>query len=167
MSDIVIRKATKQRIPELSRQMCYSFRAAYKGVMDEEHLTTLDDDYWEGVLSRALDEGSSCLLAKYKRRIVGSAVYGKPRIDAQPGEAELYSIYLLPEYTGHGTGRILYQAVEADLLEQGYTGCVLEVLSQNDGAIRFYNSLGFEQQRLYYVQEGERQLECMLMGKSL
>lgn len=54
---------------------------------------------------------------------------------------EIYSIYLLPYYTGRGIGKELME------IASGWVGCdkelMLEVVSYNDAAMRFYESLGF------------------------
>ncbi len=54
---------------------------------------------------------------------------------------EIYSIYLLPEYTGRGIGKKLMEVAS------GWVGAdkdlMLEVVPYNEAAIRFYESLGF------------------------
>ena len=50
---------------------------------------------------------------------------------------------------------------------QGFRMCVLEVLSTNVRAIRFYEAHGFEKIRSFMVEENGMNLTCDLMKKMI
>jgi GNAT superfamily N-acetyltransferase len=50
-----------------------------------------------------------------------------------------------PEYRGKGLGHKLYQAFENWILEQGAVGVCLGVVEENDKALAFWGSLGFQE----------------------
>lgn len=62
---------------------------------------------------------------------------------------------------GHG----LYAAVEREMRAQGFTGCVLEALSGNTGAVRFYAAHGFKPAGAFAVEENGMRLACVRMRK--
>jgi len=59
------------------------------------------------------------------------------------GEAELLRIATRPEARRRGIARALLRAGLRDLEREGINVCHLEVASNNDAAICFYNELGF------------------------
>lgn len=57
--------------------------------------------------------------------------------------ARLYSIAVRPDLTGRGVGRQMLTACERIVREQGRTVFRLEVRSDNEAAIRFYDAAGY------------------------
>jgi ribosomal protein S18 acetylase RimI-like enzyme len=57
---------------------------------------------------------------------------------------ELMGLYVDPQTWGRGIGSRLYEAFEAKWLATGSAAAVLEVWSENDRAIRFYTSRGWQ-----------------------
>ncbi len=60
-----------------------------------------------------------------------------------PADCLLFSMWVAPDARGRGTGRALVHAVEDWAREWGAKRVVLWVISGNDGALRFYESIGF------------------------
>lgn len=166
MKTVIYRKLRESELAEASRQLTASYCAAYRGLMDEAYLISLQEDHWVEILQASMERGDICLVAEDSVAIVGAAVCGRSEECGDQDCAELYAIYLLPEYTGHGAGHRLYSEIEARMRAQGFQSCVLEVLSSNTRAIRFYVSHGFVKIRSFTVEENGMTLACDLMKKT-
>lgn len=166
MRTVIYRQLRESEQAEASRQLTASYRAAYRGLMDEAYLTSLQEDHWVEILQASMERGDICLVAVDGDTIVGAAVCGRSEVRGDQDCAELYAIYLLPEYTEHGAGHGFYCAIEARMRAQGFRSCVLEVLSSNARAIRFYEAHGFEKICSFMVEENGMNLSCDLMQKA-
>lgn len=61
-----------------------------------------------------------------------------------PGVAELKRMYVAPSARGHGVGRALVAAVEAEAVRLGATRVVLETGDLQVAAMALYRAVGFE-----------------------
>ena len=99
--------------------------------------------------------------------IVGYASYGPERdVDGTPGPfpagpgspqaciAELYALYVAPDWWSTGTGRALMDRVLAEVRAEGYPRIVLWVLAENARARRFYERCGFRLSGATHVLHG-------------
>jgi len=77
--------------------------------------------------------------------------------------SELYAIYILKEYQGHGLGRRLTLALAEDLLRAGIYSMMLWVLIENP-ACYFYEALGGLPIRTGHVEIGGQVLEELAYG---
>lgn len=77
---------------------------------------------------------------------VGFAVYF-PRFSTASGQTGLYleDLYVEPQWRGRGIGRGLFAHVARLAAARGGGSLTWSVLNWNEGAIRFYRSLGAEQ----------------------
>ncbi|MER8866015.1 GNAT family N-acetyltransferase [Mesorhizobium sp. M0751] len=82
-----------------------------------------------------------------------------PALAAYPSHGH---IDLLPQARGKGIGRRAMAFLEQRLAASGSTGIHLEVMPQNDGALKFYKAIGFE-----VVQDPEPVKRCVYVGKRL
>jgi GNAT superfamily N-acetyltransferase len=111
---------------------------------------------------------SPTLVAEVDGEIVGFVGVGPSR--DEPGEGELYAIYLDPAHFGTGVGRALMQAAVGRLRELGYAEATLWVLDGNVRAERFYRLAGwrrddvFRTERFGDVPVGEVRYRLQLSG---
>jgi ribosomal protein S18 acetylase RimI-like enzyme len=63
---------------------------------------------------------------------------------ANPRQADLYQMWVAPEYRGLGAGRLLLEAVIAWARSQGAACLDLGVTCRDSSAMRLYQSAGFE-----------------------
>ena len=142
---MVISHAAREDIYDAVALVIEAWRWAYKGILAPEHLDSLSvEERYEKWLAD-FDEGqNSLLLLREEGELLGICKYGPVRIEGYPGAGEIYAIYLREAAAGKGYGHALFTRVEEDLLSQGCTGVVLDVLSANDRAIRFYRAHGYE-----------------------
>lgn len=156
------------RIPEfseldkVSEQIHNSYTYAYQGLMDEDYLSSLNTNHWVPILQECMDNGDSCLVAEVDGKIVGSTVFSVIN-NEKTIYAEWHASYLLPQYIGQGIGHLFYQRIEKEMRAKGSEFCILEVLSSNMRAIRFYQSHGFVKTESFVVEENGMTLSCEKM----
>jgi GNAT superfamily N-acetyltransferase len=75
---------------------------------------------------------------------VGFVFIGPERVDGEATDrGQVYALYMLPASQGHGYGRALLEAGEAELLRRGHRHAVLWVLRHNDRSRAFYERCGW------------------------
>ena len=90
------------------------------------------------------DPAHLVLVAEEDGRVVGFASSGATRDDGEPPRTgELYTIYVLPERWGTGSGRDLMRAAVGRLRGRGFERALLWVLEDNPRARRFYERAGW------------------------
>jgi len=127
------------------------------GALGEVHVTTWRSAY-AGLLPQALLDGLSAQASAARwrgllpcspplvalvavdpaDRPTGFAFAGPYRDDADPGTAELYSLYVHPDHAGTGAGTALLQQTRNHLQTAGFTRARLWVLTTNQHARGFY-----------------------------
>jgi ribosomal protein S18 acetylase RimI-like enzyme len=127
-----------------------SWQAAYAGIVPDEELARLSVDQreqsWTQILSK--DERQTFVLANGDF-VVGWSGFGSARDkDCDPAQvAELYGIYLLPEYWTMGYGKRLYRATETRISQNLVESVVLWVFKKNTRARSFYEAIGYRLER--------------------
>lgn len=116
-----------------------SWQEAYQGIVSRNYLDSLTREKCEAIAFRYKE---NILIAKDGERVIGFAGYGAYRNDELENTGEIYAIYLLAEYHGHGIGRRLMQAALEKLKK--YPRTALWVLKDNTKAISFYERCGFK-----------------------
>lgn len=78
--------------------------------------------------------------------------------------ARLYSLAVHPVFQQHGVARALYAQASKALKNKGINKLSLELRPSNTPALKFYQSLGFEQKtiRPFYYGDGENALSLTL-----
>ena len=118
-----------------------SWKHAYKGLVPQRYLDKLSPETWTGLL-RAAPESN--WVALEDDRIIGTVFVAFARDEQREGFGEIVGLYLLPEATSKGYGRQLWQAAVDHCRQQGLRGVCLWVLSGNQNACRFYQSMGMQ-----------------------
>jgi ribosomal protein S18 acetylase RimI-like enzyme len=118
-----------------------SWRAAYRGVVADEFLDSLDVDrrveMIEGVIR---DESKGLLVAEQDGHVAGFSMLAA---SYDEGWGEVLAIYASPDYWGVGVGYELMAASVEWLQEQGYRRAMLMVLEDNPRARTFYERQGW------------------------
>ncbi|PFG32713.1 GNAT family N-acetyltransferase [Sanguibacter antarcticus] len=158
LDDVTIRPAAVSDAETIARIHVASWREAYAGIVPATYLASLDEEFrknrWTEILT---GDGSRTWIAEVDRRTVGFASTGLSRDeDAEPGDQELYSIYLDPEAWGRGVARELMRTVIAELPDG--VPLSLWVLADNERAQHFYRRHGFAADGVEKLEElgGER-----------
>lgn len=163
---ITYRIPTLADMKKVSEQIMLSYVSAYEGLMDHEYLSTLKADHWVPILQESIQNGDTCLIAECNGIIIGSTVFGTVMVGDKT-YAQWHAFYLLPQYTGIGIGHSFYQKIEEEMVRQKCKHCILEVLSSNKRAIKFYINHGFTKSETFDVEENDMILLCDKMAKDI
>ncbi len=126
-----------------------TWRAAYRGQLPEDYLNRLSLDkpeaFWKEVLSRPRSPRFQAFVATLNDRLVGVASMGPCRDEDLDSEstAEVYAIYLLPEYWRRGIGRSLIESATEEMRAQGMRAAILWTLETNARTRHFYEAVGW------------------------
>jgi ribosomal protein S18 acetylase RimI-like enzyme len=143
---VIIRDAEPRDARGIAEVHVRSWQAAYGGIVPDEDLARLSVDqreqFWTRILSK--DERTTFVLVN-RHLVVGWSGFGPVRDeDCDPVlVAELYGIYLLPEYWNMGYGKQLYRATETRIRENLVDNLVLWVFEKNTRARSFYEAVGY------------------------
>lgn len=146
-----------------------TWRTAYRGLLPDDFLASLDQAGYGERWKRALADGSGRIfVAEDEGRIVGFASGGRERAGEDGFSGELYAIYVFEEAQGRGHGRRLVQAVVQALREMGLPDMIVWVLRDNQPARHFYEQLGGVYVRAQPITIGSTLLQEVSYGwKSL
>jgi len=131
-------------VPEDARAIAHvhiaAWRSAYRDLVPEEHLASLDIDArtarWQENLGKP---GLTLVIEREGEEPFGFAAAGPDREASEGGE--LYAIYLAPNELRKGAGRLLVHAVANELASSGHRTMRVWVLAKNP-ARKFYEALG-------------------------
>lgn len=125
---------------EISRIYVQSWRYAYKGIIPQDYLDSIQDGRWVKSLSA---EGRTHFVCESDGIPSGTASVCASRWEQHKKCGEIVSIYFLPEYIGKGFGKPLLQRCVSELEQRGFERVILWVLEDNLAARRFYEKNGF------------------------
>ena len=147
--NFTLRDATEDDAASLAQMHIAGWRAAYDGLVDQAVLDTLDATErardWTGWMA----DGLTPLIASLDGRDAGFISFGKLKTPP-PGlspirplySAEVYALYLLPDFWRQGLGRQLLSAAAIRLKDQRHKSLCLWVMEKNRRANDFYKALG-------------------------
>ena len=126
----LIREATAIDAESISRVRVESWRAAYRGIIDDAYLDALSVEAGRERYLRSFDPapaaGFTRVAADDDGRVVGFATGGVARgAGVPPREGEVWMIYLLPAEQGHGLGTRLLCSM-ARGLDRGGLGSMVD-----------------------------------------
>ncbi|MBN2045935.1 MAG: GNAT family N-acetyltransferase [Anaerolineales bacterium] len=145
-----IRAAAPQDAESIAYVQIKTWQHAYAHIFPQDQLAALDDEElplrierWRSIV-RDTAEGSSAMLVAETNpgKLIGFANGGKQLKPEFPHDAELFTIYILPEFQGKGIGRRLISAAAVELGKLGYSSLLVWVLAENSPSRRFYEHLG-------------------------
>jgi GNAT superfamily N-acetyltransferase len=156
----VIRRAGVQDAEVLSRLSAETFRQTFAHLYPPADLAAyLAETYAiERTREHLTDPESAAWLMELEGEPIGHALAGPcglPHPDVTPACGELKRVYLLPRWQGGGRGsRLLREALDW-LLAVKSGSLWIGVWSQNHGAQRLYQRMGFEKAGEYHFKVGE------------
>lgn len=141
-----IRTAVLQDFDAIARVRIDTWRQAYAGIIAAETLADLSYEAtaqrWRSYFLNNSPPGWFTLVAEETAgQVIGFASGGPERSQDASYAAEIYALYLLPEYQRRGIGRRLVAAAAVHLCRSGYKNLLIWVLEQNP-ACAFYEALG-------------------------
>jgi ribosomal protein S18 acetylase RimI-like enzyme len=146
-----IRAATTNDIPALAHIHVEGWKASYGGIVNEQFLDSLTEEKQAADWQRWFGEKNMEVLIAHDAvgKPAGFTSFGKLRTPIPGGSpirplytAEIYAIYILPQYWRQGLGRQLMGAAALKLKDMKHKSLSLWVLEKNTQACEFYKSLG-------------------------
>jgi len=157
-----IRRATRADAASIGAICVASVRYAYKGICTDSHLAALSPlemgRLWlkEGHGHLAVnDPDIAVFIAVDADRNIGFADIGPASSIENGNVAELFAIYVDPEYISHGWGKALFEACATHAHERGFSSLQSKVFSQNRLARSFYEKQGGKS-----IPESETEIEA-------
>ncbi len=146
---IALRIMTVDDADVLGRLHTASWRAAYRGIMPDEVLEGLDANAsakrWRTNIAKRRPDIRNVVAVDERGGIRGFCTTGEVRDDDLNDTAvELYAIYVWPDDTRGGIGRLMMEDALDNARSKGFREMVLWVLTENGPSRRFYEATGFE-----------------------
>jgi ribosomal protein S18 acetylase RimI-like enzyme len=153
-----IEPAAPADAPALAAVFLNCWRAAYRGIVDDEIIDGLDpsevEARWQGLVA---DRG--VLVARVDGAAVGMIRFGPDEDD--PTRGHVFSLYVDPSAAGRGVGGDLLARATAELAAD-YRTATLWVFAANERALRFYRAAGWRPTGATRVEPEWRALELQL-----
>ena len=140
----MLRLATIEDAETIATIHVCAWRVAYEGIVPAQYLASLSvqerANLWRRVIS---EQRGTVLLAVTPHGDVGFVSFGPNRDKDGKQKAEIYAIYVLPEFWKQGIGGELLEEAERQLQDSHFTALTLWVLEKNISARQFYEARGF------------------------
>ena len=144
---IHLRRAAESDARAIAEVHVDTWRRAYRGLVAQEVLDSLNVDsreqFWQRALA-AMPADRRPWLAEADAKVVGFVSAGAAE-DDDPTQTtgQVYAIYVNADCWDRGVGRNLLGHAERDLRGSGYVDATLWVLAANERARRFYEAAGW------------------------
>lgn len=124
-----------------------AWQKAFRGILSDELLDGLRDDEfvagWQDMVTRT--ERTNLVKVLDSGKTVGFVSFGPPYRRDENSNAEIYGIYVHPNYWNQGIGYELMKEAIRDLAKKDdYNGVVLWAMIGNKRSRKFYEKIGFE-----------------------
>ena len=141
-----IRQAKSGDAKEIAIIHIDSWRAAYRGIVPDSQLDKFNYIQHSERFRQSLEAHSEeTYVAETDMQIIGFLTIGQCRDDDldQNATAEIWGIYLNPNYWRKGIGRSLCEWAESTLSTRGYEQIILWVFADNIQSRKFYETIGY------------------------
>ncbi|MEQ9176186.1 MAG: GNAT family N-acetyltransferase [Alphaproteobacteria bacterium] len=139
-----VRPADHSDVHTIAQVFVESWRTAYAGLLPDEVLLGLSPDRQEGYWRKTMDRlgGLNIVeVAESDEEVVGFINAGRARSWPLKFRGEIYTLYQLPDFQGHGLGRMLLAETFRHMVKQDISSAIVWVLGQNH-ARYFYEAMG-------------------------
>lgn len=159
MEDIIIRNIEEKDIPEVVDIQIDGWKSAYKGIVDDNILNSMDRN--ERIEKRRNDyKENSFIVAELNNQVVGFCRYidsNKFTQDISDIDCELLALYVKPNLKYNGIGTKLFQFVINEFKSKNKTKMILWCLKDNEPSKKFYTKMGGKVIRERTVEIGEKE----------
>lgn len=170
---MIIRQPSPDDIQDLARIHVAGWQAAYGELIDQSYLDAQNTDEYAENWTRWLQSPDFSALIAHDSdgKAAGFVSFGRLRTPP-PGmspirplyAAEIYALYILPEYWRGGLGRQLIGAAAESLKERKLRSLCLWVLEGNSRAVAFYKALGGQKCGTKRIEIGGRTVSEAAFG---
>ena len=148
MSSFEVRPATLRDAAAIAEIHAASSRAAYQGLVPDEHHSSLPmakrQAFWRDAIEFSEPQ---VIVATEGEQIVGFVGFDRSRDPkSKPTTGEIWALYAAPTHWGQGVGLALWDAAREGLEEEGCTSVTVWVPVRNERALRFHELAGFKRE---------------------
>jgi len=162
-----IQEANLKHAPGLANVHVKTWQHSYKGIIDQDYLDSLDlkqrEERWVNIFQIQDRKSQIYVLLNNKDQVIGFYSIGESREKEHDFTHELWAIYILPEYQGHGLGRFMFEDIKHKLHALNAKSLCVVVL-QEGPAVAFYKKMGAQIIQARRDEIGGKQYAEYLMG---
>jgi len=145
MADVEIRYAGRDELYDVAVFLHECWQAEYQELITKDFLDSMTvEDRHKGILNRFDLKESDFLIMFDGDKLIGASAFGKSFTEGYESDGEVSAIYLRHDYIGKGYGHILFVKIEEALIAKGHEYLVLDLLSGNERALKFYIDHNYE-----------------------
>ena len=140
----LIRKSERKDCGDIEHIITLGWNETYKGLVPDlflEELKNNEIDRAKKSFDRFDENNNNQLVLEVGGKVVGFVKYGKSIFDIYENCGEIFALYILKEYHGHGFGRKLVDNARRELKLLGYDEMVIACLKKNPSN-EFYKHIG-------------------------
>jgi len=141
----LVRQAYPSDAPVIARIHVETWRATYAGLLPDRVLAGMRQEHhrasWQSLLLGKRGRETVLVAERAKTGVVGFVSAGRTRSSLADYEAEIYTLYVIPDFQNQGIGRRLFDTVLQRLAEEDLHGVMLWVLAKNPSRF-FYEAVG-------------------------
>ena len=158
-NQIEIRNLTANDVLGVAQIKVDGWRTAYKGIMDDEFLNSLDVETQAQQFAECVGS-NNFIVAILNGEVVGFCrfIYDNslsPNIDY--ADCELTAIYVRPDLKNQGIGTRMFKEVVKRFKDKNKTTMILWCLADNVNSVEFYKHMGGEIKEERMVDVGDKQ----------
>lgn len=142
----MIRSAIVDDAKQIAKVRIDTWRTAYKGMLSEEYLNSMDYEEREKKFRKFLEENNqNKFINVYEdvktNEVVGFIWFGIPREDLE-FDSEIYALYVYDSFQKQGIGKQLINFAIGKFKEMGREKMILWAIKENLNARKFYERMG-------------------------
>lgn len=142
---VLVRQAYPSDAAVIARIHVETWRATYAGLLPDRVLAGMRQEHhrasWKSVLLGKRGRETVLVAEQAKTGVVGFVSAGRARSSLPGYEAEIYTLYVVPDFQNRGIGMRLLEAVFQRLGQENLHGAMLWVLAKNPSRF-FYEAAG-------------------------
>jgi len=139
----MIQTLTEKYIADIASAHVTAWQKAFRGILSDEQLENLKvKDFIDGWKQNISKPGRTNLIwVTEDDQAVGFVAFGEPDDEHTESRAEIYGIYVHPDYWKKGIGyKLMLDAVSK---QESSNGVFLWVMTKNEASRKFYQRFGF------------------------
>jgi GNAT superfamily N-acetyltransferase len=157
----LIRNATLDDIPRISEIQICGWRFAYRGIISDYELFS-ERLVIKSIKATTTRFENNCAFIVYEDQtdkiIKGFAWHGVSRDDDKEVSYEINAIYVQPEFTRNGIGKLMLNYIAQYAKDNKYNELLIWVLAGNNKGIEFYKKNKFiEDGKRKYIEKWDKE----------
>ncbi len=144
MENIIIRNIEEKDIPSIVDIQIEGWRSAYKGIVDDEYLNSMNRE--ERIERRKKNyKENSIIVAELNHEVVGFCWYAannKFSPNMHDIDCEITALYVKPDLKYNGIGTKLFKYVIDEFKNKNKTKMIIWCLKDNEPSKKFYTKMG-------------------------